>query len=54
MSKYDITFKIAVVIAYSIGEGGHKSVSNKFSITDKSPVRKWVKIYEMMGESGLK
>jgi len=54
MAKYDFKFKLAVVTAYFAGEGGYKSLANRFSIADKSTVRKWVKVYEAMGESGLK
>ena len=54
MAKYDFEFKLAVVSAYLAGEGGYKSLANQFSISDKSTVRKWVKVYEAMGESGLK
>jgi|SRR5699024_1765169 len=54
MAKYNFNFKLAVVTAYLTGEGGHKSLADRFSITDKSTVRKWVKVYEVMGESDLK
>lgn len=54
MSKYDFAFKLTVVTAYLAGEGGYKSLANQFSIANKSTVRKWVKVYEAMGESGLK
>lgn len=54
MAKYNFEFKLEVVTAYLAGKGVYKSLANQFSISDKSTVRKWVKVYEAMGESGLK
>ena len=54
MVKYNFEFKLEVVTAYLAGKGGYKSLANQFSISDKTTVRKWVKVYETMGESGLK
>ena len=54
MAKYNFEFKLAVVNAYLAGEGGYKSLAEQFSIANKSTVTKWVKIYEAMGEAGLK
>ena len=54
MVKYNFEFKLEVVTAYLAGKGGYKSLANQFSISDKRAVRKWVKVYETMGESGLK
>jgi len=54
MAKYNFEFKLEIVTAYLAGEGGYKSLADRFSIPNKSTVRKWVKVYETMGESGLK
>lgn len=53
MAKYDLAFKLAVVKAYLNGEGGYKALATRFDIADKSTVRKWIKNYEIFGESGL-
>jgi len=53
MSKYDLAFKLAVVKAYLAGEGGYRFLANKFGMPSKSPIEKWVKVYNFFGESGL-
>lgn len=35
MAKYDLAFKLAVVKAYLAGEGGYKTIANKFGIPSK-------------------
>lgn len=54
MAKYNYELKLKVVTAYLAGEGGYKSLADHFSIANESTVRKWVKVYEAMGEDGLK
>lgn len=54
MAKYDFEFKLAVVNAYLANEGGYKTLADRFAISNKSIVRKWVKVYEGMGKQGLK
>src|SRR5699024_11497521 len=53
MGKYDLAYKLAVVKAYLNGKGGYRTVATEFGIADHSTVRKWVKNYETLGESGL-
>ena len=53
MAKYDLGFKMAVIKAYLAREDGYGTLAAKFGIADYSTVRKWVKIYEALGESGL-
>lgn len=53
MAKYDLAYKLAVVKAYLNGEDGYRTVATEFGIADHSTVRKWVKNYETLGESGL-
>lgn len=53
MAKYDLAFKLAVVKAYLAGEGGYKTIANKFGIPSKKTVIKWVKAYQILGKSAL-
>jgi len=53
MAKYSVAFKLAVVKAYLAGEGGYRTLADKFDISNHSTVIKWVKKYETLGESGL-
>src|SRR5699024_10295077 len=53
MVKYDLAYKLAVVKAYLNGEGGYSMIATGVGIPDHSTVRKWVKNYEILGESGL-
>jgi len=54
MTKYNLKLKLAVVNAYLAGEGGYGYLAKQFSIANKCTVRKWIKTYKSMGESGLK
>lgn len=53
MAKYSYQFKKEVVNAYLNGEGGHKYLAEKYSITGKSMVRKWINAYKEFGDEGL-
>jgi transposase len=53
MAKYDIAFKLAVVKAYLSGGGGYRTVAEKFGIPSHNTVKKWIKAYEVLGESSL-
>lgn len=53
MAKYDLYFKLAVVKAYLAGEGGYEALAKRFGLSDKNIVKKWIKIYEALGESAL-
>ena len=54
MTKYDYELKKRVVTAYLNGEGGYKSISKKYDISDKLHVKKWVNAYKTLGDDGLK
>lgn len=54
MAKYEYDFKRRVVEAHLSGEGGKKSIAEKFGIPSPSTVLKWVKVYKGFGEDGLK
>ncbi|WP_271010555.1 transposase [Listeria seeligeri] len=49
MAKYDDGFKRKVVEAYQNGEGGYRTLAQRFGISHFSLVRKWVKIVEARG-----
>jgi transposase len=53
MAKYIYQFKKEVVNAYLNGEGGHKYLAEKYSITGKSMVLKWINAYKEFGDEGL-
>ena len=53
MAKYSYELKKKVVKAYLNGEGGSEYIAKKYSISDKSIVRQWVKVYNAFGEKGL-
>ena len=53
MAKYSYELKKKVVKAYLNGEGGSEYIAKKYSISDKSIVRQWVKAYNAFGEKGL-
>ena len=53
MSKYSFEFKIKIVKEYLSGVGGYSYLADKYSIPDKSQVRKWVNVYDEFGEAGL-
>jgi len=53
VAKYDVAFKLAVVKAYLNGQGGAKSIAEKFNIGSKSSVQQWVNVYQKLGKDGL-
>jgi transposase len=53
MAKYSYQFKKEVVIAYLKGEGGYMYLAEKYSITGKSMVLKWINAYKEFGDEGL-
>ncbi|MEG0378380.1 MAG: transposase, partial [Eubacterium sp.] len=53
MAKYSYELKKEVVEAYLKGEGGYKTLSNKYEIKAKRDVEKWVKAYQAFGDKGL-
>ncbi|WP_163539546.1 helix-turn-helix domain-containing protein [Gracilibacillus sp. YIM 98692] len=54
MAKYNQAFKLGVVKAYLNGEGSYPSLAKDSGITDEKSIRNWVRIYEAVGEKGLK
>ena len=54
MSKYNIELRMEVVKAYLNNEGGYAYLADKYSISDKSIVRRWVNTFKSQGYEGLK
>ena len=54
MAKYKTEFKMKVVKEYLEGNVSYKYLAKKYSIPDKSNVRRWVNAYESQGYDGLK
>ena len=54
MTKYNAEFKMKVVKEYLKGNVSYKDLAKKYSIPDKSNVRRWVNAYESQGYDGLK
>ena len=54
MSKYNTEFKMKVVKEYLEGNVSYKDLAKKYSIPDKSNIRRWVNVYESQGYGGLK
>ena len=54
MAKYKTEFKMKVVKEYLEGNVSYKDLAKKYSIPDKSNVRRWVNAYESQGYDGLK
>ncbi|SDJ11492.1 transposase [Alteribacillus bidgolensis] len=40
MAKYDEEFKLAIVKAYLIGEGGYRSLAREWGLPDPKPLKK--------------
>ena len=54
MAKYSTEFKMKLVKEYLEGNVSYKYLAKKYSIPDKSNVRRWVNAYESQGYDGLK
>ena len=54
MAKYKTEFKTKVVKEYLEGNVSYKNLAKKYSIPDKSNIRRWVNVYESQGYDGLK
>ena len=49
MSKYSNEFKIQVVNAYLLGEGGAGTIANKYNVA-RTCVQQWVAQYKLGGK----
>ncbi|MEC1177374.1 transposase [Metasolibacillus meyeri] len=53
MGKYSEEFKWKVVQDYLTGTLGFTLITRKYGISDKSIVRRWVRVYKEFGRNGL-
>ena len=54
MAKYDYDFKLKVVQSYLNGEGGYRSIAQKYGVPNMAQVQRWVRTYNALGVDGLK
>ena len=54
MAKYSTEFKMKVVKEYLESSSSYQNLANKYCITDKSMIRRWVCAYKSQGIEGLK
>lgn len=53
MVKYSFDFKQNVVQEYLSGQGGIRSITEKYSVKSAKDVRKWINAYKQFGSSGI-
>lgn len=53
MAKYSYEFKAKVVQAYMSDEGGYEYIANKYCVSNKSIIIRWVNAYKEFGIEGL-
>nr|AIF26513.1 hypothetical protein [uncultured bacterium fosmid pJB39A3] len=54
MAKYSYEFKRQVVDEYLSGNVGFRFLANKYGITNRCEIRRWVNAFKTHGDSGLK
>ena len=54
MAKYSTEFKMKVVKEYLESKNSYTNLSEKYCISDKSVIRRWVNAYKSQGYEGLK
>tara|TARA_E500000081_G_C6074052_1_gene324423 strand:+ start:96 stop:275 length:180 start_codon:yes stop_codon:yes gene_type:complete len=54
MAKYSFEFKLRIVNEYREGPLGYMLLAKKYGLPSKTPVKKWVQLYQRFGEDGLK
>ena len=54
MAKYSIEFKMKIVKEYLESKNSYKYLSEKYCISDKIVIRRWVNTYKSQGYEGLK
>lgn len=54
MTKYGTELKLKVVKAYKNNEGGYKSLADKYGISNKCIVKRWVNNFKTKGYDGIK
>lgn len=53
MAKYSPELKLKIAQEYQKGEGGYGYLANKYGISDKFQVKRWVEAYKKLGADGL-
>ena len=53
MAKYSFELKKKTVLSYLNDEGALRHIADKYGVSDKSDVRKWVSAYNEFGSEGL-
>ena len=53
MSRYSFDFKKKVVMEYLNGEGGWDYLTKKYKLGTNSQLRRWVSLYQQLGDKGL-
>lgn len=54
MDKYSKEFKLKVVLEYLEGRMGYLLLARKYEIRSRALIQRWVRIYNALGEDGLK
>ena len=54
MAKYSTEFKMKIVKEYLESKNSYKYLSEKYCISDKIVIRRWVNAYKSQGYEGLK
>ncbi len=54
MSKYNFELKLKIVMDYLEGYDSAEDLSQKYGVTTKSQIVKWINQYKQFGEDGLK
>ena len=54
MAKYSYEFKRKIVLEYLQGSLGYESLAKKYHIPSSADIKKWVAIYHVKGEDGLR
>ena len=53
MAKYSKEFKLKLVMEYQEGQLGYIRLAKKHDMKDSTPIKRWVKAFEALGEKGL-
>ncbi|MFL2077167.1 helix-turn-helix domain-containing protein [Marinilactibacillus psychrotolerans] len=54
MAKYSFEFKLKIVNKYRKGSLGYTLLAKKYGLPSRTPVKKWIQMYQHFGEDGLK
>lgn len=54
MAKYSEGFKLRMVKEYAEGSLGYTLLARKYGIPSSTPIKRWVRAYQVFGEEGLR